>query len=53
MHQIVELLGSQADSLLNHRCKTISKESLRLPGPDVVSQHFGHVEGRWSPSAQG
>ncbi len=35
---IVELLGSEADYLLNHTCKTISKEHLHLPGPSYVDQ---------------
>ncbi len=35
-----ELLGSQADSLLNHQCKTISKDLLHLPGPDFVDRVF-------------
>ncbi len=38
--KIVELLGASADSLLNHNCKTISKEHLHLPGPDFVDRIF-------------
>jgi class I fructose-bisphosphate aldolase len=38
LDKITELLGSQADSLLNHQSKTISKESLHLPGPDFVDR---------------
>jgi class I fructose-bisphosphate aldolase len=37
---IVELLGAEADSLLKHTCKTISKDSLHLPGPDFVDRIF-------------
>jgi fructose-bisphosphate aldolase, class I len=37
---IRELLGSEADSLLTHVCKTIPKESLHLPGPDFVDRIF-------------
>lgn len=40
INQISELLGSHADSLLKHECKTISKESLHLPGPDFVDRIF-------------
>ena len=40
MSSAIELLGKDADSLLNHRCKTIPKESLHLPGPDVVDRIF-------------
>lgn len=29
--KIAELLGDQADSLLNHECKTISKKEISLP----------------------
>jgi class I fructose-bisphosphate aldolase len=40
MSNIVELLGDKAESLLNHTCKTISKDMLHLPGPDFVDQSF-------------
>jgi class I fructose-bisphosphate aldolase len=36
--KIAMLLGSEADSLLHHTCKTISKERLYLPGPNRVSE---------------
>ncbi|MFQ5794330.1 MAG: class I fructose-bisphosphate aldolase [Candidatus Bipolaricaulia bacterium] len=36
--RIVALLGSEADSLLSHECKTVSKERLNLPGPDFVDR---------------
>jgi hypothetical protein len=29
--KIVEMLGKEAKYLLDHECKTISKETLRLP----------------------
>ena len=35
---IVKLLGADADKLLNHVCKGISKEMLHLPGPDFVDR---------------
>jgi len=38
--KIAELLGDQADSLLNHQCETISKDSLHLPGPDFIDRIF-------------
>jgi class I fructose-bisphosphate aldolase len=38
--QIVEVLGSDANGLLNHVSKTIPKESLYLPEPDFVSKVF-------------
>jgi class I fructose-bisphosphate aldolase len=41
--KITELLGAQADSLLNHVCKTVDKSMLHLPSPD-------HVDKVWSAS---
>ncbi len=38
INKIVELLGSEADFLLNHTCQTIPKEKLHLPGPDFVDR---------------
>ena len=38
MNDIVTLLGDEAESLLTHTCKGISKESLYLPGPDFVDR---------------
>jgi fructose-bisphosphate aldolase, class I len=37
--RIVELLGANADSLLNHKCK-VSKDDLHLPGADFVDRIF-------------
>src|ERR1041385_5202260 len=41
LSKIKELLGNQADSLLNHTCKTITKEQIHLPGHDFVDRIFG------------
>jgi fructose-bisphosphate aldolase, class I len=38
--KIRELLGNQADSLLNHTSKTVSKNQIHLPGPDFVDRIF-------------
>ena len=38
LDKIVETLGSEADSLLNHTCSTIDKKHLHLPGPDFVDR---------------
>ncbi len=38
MTKIVELLGSEAENLLNHKCLTVSRENLHLPGPDFVDR---------------
>lgn len=37
---IEKLLGEEADYLLNHRCKTVPKTSLHLPGPSFVDDIF-------------
>ncbi len=38
--KIVELLGKDANSLLDHTCKTVSKTLLHLPGNDFVDRIF-------------
>ncbi|MGD0984513.1 MAG: class I fructose-bisphosphate aldolase [Acidimicrobiales bacterium] len=35
---IREVLGDEADSLLDHECKTIERDQLALPGPDFVDR---------------
>ncbi len=35
---IAEYLGAEADYLLNHRCETIVREDLALPGPDFAER---------------
>lgn len=42
LDKIVELLGDEADSLLKHTSKTISKENLHLPSPDHVDSVWSH-----------
>jgi class I fructose-bisphosphate aldolase len=42
--EIVKLLGNEADSLLRHTCKTVSKELLHLPGSDFVSRVVSHTD---------
>jgi len=39
-NKITELLGKDAESLLTHKSKTISKDQLHLPGPDFVDRIF-------------
>ena len=39
--EIKKRLGADADGLLNHKCKTIPKERLHIPGPDWVDRIFG------------
>ncbi|MBC7413167.1 MAG: class I fructose-bisphosphate aldolase [Bacteroidia bacterium] len=38
--QTIQLLGAQAELLLNHECKTIAKSQLHLPGNDFVDRVF-------------
>ena len=38
MPTVEEILGSDAAGLLQHQCKTISKDLLHLPGPDFVER---------------
>ena len=40
LSKITELLGSEADSLLNHTSKTISKDSIHLPHANFVDTSF-------------
>ena len=40
LSKINEPLGKQADSLLNHTCKTITKDQIHLPGADFVDRMF-------------
>jgi fructose-bisphosphate aldolase, class I len=40
---IQQLLGSDADALLNHTCKTISKEHLHLPSPHFIEKVFAQT----------
>jgi len=40
LNAITDLLGKEADSLLNHKCQGIPQESLHLPGADFVDRVF-------------
>ncbi len=41
--KIEELLGANADNLLNHSCKTILKENIQQPGADFVDRIFTYT----------
>ena len=41
---IAEVLGDQADYLLNHQCKTVTKNNLHLPGKDFVDRVLTHTD---------
>ena len=36
--KIVELIGKKEEYLISHKCETIFKENLHLPGPDFISR---------------
>ena len=38
MNNITEILEDDAKYLLEHKCNTISKDNLHLPGPDFVDR---------------
>ncbi len=38
--KIAEILEDQADYLIDHQCKTVTKEQLHLPGKDFVDRVF-------------
>jgi class I fructose-bisphosphate aldolase len=40
MSKITDLLGAQGDSLLNHTCKTISKNNIVIPSSSFIDQTF-------------
>jgi class I fructose-bisphosphate aldolase len=39
--KVLDLLGKEGEILLQHECKTISKDLLHLPGSDFVDRSFG------------
>jgi len=41
---IRELLGKDADALLSHESKTVSKNALYLPGPDFIDRVFSNSD---------
>jgi class I fructose-bisphosphate aldolase len=42
--QITKWLGDEANSLLQHKCQTVSKDKLHLPGPDWVDRIFAPMD---------
>ena len=38
LSKLEELLGDDAQDLLEHRCQTVSRDQLHLPGPDFVDR---------------
>lgn len=41
VNKVLELLGKEGEALLQHECKTISKDIIHLPGADFVERSFG------------
>lgn len=41
---IADILGVEAESLLEHRCETVKKELLHLPGPDFVDRVYAQTD---------
>lgn len=44
MSAIADLLGPDAQTLLNHKCTTIDKSTISLPGPDYIDRVFTHTD---------
>ncbi|HEY3762490.1 MAG TPA: class I fructose-bisphosphate aldolase [Verrucomicrobiae bacterium] len=42
--EIVKLLGENAKSLLGHKCKTVAKDKLHLPGSDFVGRVYAATD---------
>jgi len=42
MTNIPELLGAEADSLLSHKCESIPRSQLHIPGPDYIDRVVAH-----------
>jgi fructose-bisphosphate aldolase, class I len=42
--QITKALGEEAESLLQHKCKTVTKDKLHLPGTDWVDRIFAPMD---------
>jgi fructose-bisphosphate aldolase, class I len=41
LDNVAEILGEEAGMLLDHKCETVSKETLHTPGPDRVDDIYG------------
>ncbi len=44
LEHLQTLLGEETPYLLNHQCKTISKDKLHLPGPDFIDRIFSQTD---------
>jgi class I fructose-bisphosphate aldolase len=43
-NEIKNILGSEADDLLNHTCTGIPKEMIHVPGPDFIERTMEHSD---------
>ena len=43
-NNVIDLLGDEAKSLLDHKSNTVPKDQLHLPGPDYVDRIFVHSD---------
>jgi len=44
LKKLEEYLGSEAEQLLSHECKTISKDSIHLPSSDFIDKVWSHSD---------
>ena len=44
LEHLQTLLGNEAQSLIEHKCQTISKDKLHLPGPDFIDRVFSQTD---------
>ena len=44
INQIEKLLGEETKYLLDHKCKTIDKRKLHLPGPNYIDEVFAQTD---------
>jgi class I fructose-bisphosphate aldolase len=42
--RIQDFINRDSHKLVEHRCKAISKESIHLPGPDLIDHVFVHTD---------
>jgi len=40
IENIKRILGSESEDLLEHQCRTVTRENLHLPGPDFIEKIF-------------
>ena len=43
-HNVLEILGEDAPDLVEHKCNTVPKDQLHLPGPDFIDRVFAQTD---------